>query len=449
VPPRNRNPPMFAYYLKLGLHSLRRTPVLTALMVLSIAIGIGAAMTTLTVMHLLSGDPLPGRSQHLFYPQVDALSTSKARRNPPDMLDYTSAMDLWRARRGDRQALVNDSEIKLQSPDTGQPPLMTTMLSTHADFFPMFAVPFAFGGPWTGEDDEKHARVAVISADLNEKLFGGKDSVGRTLRIRDADVRIVGVLGPWRPSPQFHTLAGGNFSQGDTASFYGKAEDVMVPFQTGLEINDGHFAQFTCNSLPAVPGHLQNTDCVWLQLWVELGSAAKVADYRRFVSDYATQQKALGRIPFPENARLLSLMQWLDYNRVVPRDVRLQSWLALAFLLICLFNTVGLLLAKFLRRGSEIGVRRALGASRRSIFAQCLIEAGLIGLIGGTLGLLLTLAGLGAIRSQPVEYADLVHLDLPMFAATFVLALSASIVAGLFPASRASRIAPAMQLKTL
>ena len=439
---------MFAYYLKLGLHSLRRTPVLTALMVLSIAIGIGAAMTTLTVMHLLSGDPLPGRSQHLFYPQVDALSTDRARRDPPDMLDYTSAMDLWRAGRGDRQALVNDSPIKLQAQETGQPPLMTTMLSTHADFFPMFAVPFAFGGPWTAEDDEKHARVAVISADLNQKLFGGKDSVGRTLRIRDADVRIVGVLGPWRPSPQFHTLAGGNFSQGDTASFYGKAEDVMVPFQTGLEINDGHFAQFTCNSLPAVPGHLQNSDCVWLQLWVELGSAAKAADYRRFVSDYAAQQKALGRIAFPENARLLSLMQWLDYNRVVPRDVRLQSWLALAFLLICLFNTVGLLLAKFLRRGSEIGVRRALGASRRDIFTQCLVEAGTVGLAGGIIGLGLSLLGLWAVRQQPASYAELAHLDLGMLLLTFILAIVASVLAGLLPAWRAMQVTPAIQLKS-
>lgn len=440
---------MFAYYLKLALRSLRRHPVLTVLMVLSIAVGIGAAMTTLTVMHLLSGDPLPGRSQHIFYPQVDALSTDRARRDPPDMLDYTSAMDLWRAQRADRQALVNDSRIKLQAPDTGHPLLMTTMLSTHADFFPMFAVPFAFGGAWTVEDDERHARVGVISADLNEKLFGGDNSVGRTLRIRDAEVRIVGVLAPWRPSPQFHTLAGGNFSQGDTASFYDTPEDVMVPFQTGLEINDGHFAQFTCNALPATPGSLQNADCVWLQLWVELDSQAKVADYRRFVTDYAAQQKALGRMPFPENARLLSLMEWLDYNRVVPRDVRLQSWLALAFLLVCLFNTVGLLLAKFLRRGGEIGVRRALGASRRSIFAQCLTEAGLIGVIGGAFGLLLTLLGLWAVRRQPVEYADLIHLDMPMFVATFALALAASGIAGLFPALRASRIAPAMQLKTL
>lgn len=440
---------MFAYYLKLALRSLRRHPVLTALMVLSIAVGIGAAMTTLTVMHLLSGDPLPGRSQHIFYPQVDALSTDRARRDPPDMLDYTSAMDLWRAQRADRQALVNDSRIKLQAPDTGHPSLMTTMLSTHADFFPMFAVPFAFGGAWTAEDDERHARVAVISADLNEKLFGGDNSVGRTLRIRDAEVRIVGVLAPWRPSPQFHTLAGGNFSQGDTASFYDTPEDVMVPFQTGLEINDGHFTQFTCNALPATPGSLRNTDCVWLQLWVELDGQAKVVDYRRFVTDYAAQQKALGRMPFPENARLLSLMEWLDYNRVVPRDVRLQSWLALAFLLVCLFNTVGLLLAKFMRRGGEIGVRRALGASRRSIFAQCLTEAGLTGVIGGAFGLLLTLLGLWAVRRQPVEYADLIHLDMPMFVATFALALATSGIAGLFPALRASRIAPAMQLKTL
>ena len=439
---------MFAYYLQMALRSLRRNPVLTALMVLSIAVGIGAAMTTLTVMHLLSGDPLPGKSERVFYPQVDALSTDRARRNPPDMLDYTSAMDLWHARRADRQALVNDSEIKLQAPETGMPSLMTTMLSTHADFFPMFEVPFAFGSGWTAEDDEKRARVAVISSDLNDKLFGGKDSAGRSLRIRDADVRIIGVLKPWRPSPQFYTLAGGNFSQGDTAGFYGKPEDVMVPFQTGLEINDGHFSQFTCSAAPPIPGHLQNTDCVWLQLWVQLDSAAKVADYRRFVADYATQQKALGRIRFPQNARLLSLMEWLDYNHVVPRDARLQSWLALAFLAICLFNTVGLLLAKFLRRGGEIGVRRALGASRRAIFAQCLVEAGLIGLIGGVLGLLLTLLGLWVIRSQPVEYADLIHLDLAMFAATFALAIAASLIAGVFPASRASRIVPAMQLKT-
>lgn len=440
---------MFGYYLQLAVRSLRRNPVLTALMVLSIAVGIGAAMTTLTVMHLLSGDPLPGKSARIFYPQVDANPGDGTRRNPPDMLDYTSAFDLWRAKRADRQALVVDSEIRLHAPESNTPPMMLLMLSTHADFFPMLEVPFAYGSGWSAEDDEKRARVAVISADLNQTLFGGGDSTGRTLRIRDADVRIVGVLKPWRLSPQFYTVAGGNYAQGDTAGFYGKPEDVMVPFDTGLEINDGHFQQFTCWSIPETPGSLKNSPCFWLQLWVQLDSAEKLADYRSFVTAYATQQKDAGRMPNAGNARVFSLMQWLDYNHIVPSDVRLQSWLALAFLAICLFNTVGLLLAKFLRRGGEIGVRRALGASKRAIFAQCLTEAGLIGLIGGTLGWLLTLTGLWAVRRQPVEYADMVHLDLAMFALTFVMALAASLIAGLFPASRAARIAPAMQLKTL
>jgi hypothetical protein len=80
-------------------------------------------------------------------------------------------------------------------------------------------------------------------------------------------------------------------------------------------------------------------------------------------------------------------MEWLDYNHVVPGDVRLQMWLAFGFLLVCLVNTIGLLLAKFLRRSGEIGVRRALGASRAEIFKQCLVEAGTIGLAGGVLGL--------------------------------------------------------------
>ena len=56
---------MFRYYLDLGLRSLTHNKVLTMLMVLAIAVGIGASMTTLTVLHVLSGDPLPGRSGSL------------------------------------------------------------------------------------------------------------------------------------------------------------------------------------------------------------------------------------------------------------------------------------------------------------------------------------------------------------------------------------------------
>ncbi|MGH8156053.1 MAG: ABC transporter permease [Rhodanobacteraceae bacterium] len=441
---------MFAYYLQLAIRSLKRNKLLTVLMVLAIAVGIGASMTMLTVMHILSGDPLPGKSAHLFYAQVDGDPTAHGgtHREPPDMLDYRSAVDLWSAHRANRQALIADSPVKVSAPGTNHPPLMLTMLSTTSDFFPMFDVPFEYGGAWTQADGANRARVAVISIDLNDKLFAGNDSVGKILRIRNSDVRIVGVLKPWRPSPTFYNVVGGRFANGDTASFYGKSEDVFMPFFTSLEINDGNFQQFNCWALPPHPGHLENAPCNWVGFWVELDSPAKVASYHEFLDSYAQQQKALGRIVYTET-RLRDLMGWLDYNHVVPRNVKLQTWLAFAFLAICLFNTVGLLLAKFLRRAGEIGVRRALGASRGAVFAQCLTEAGLIGLIGGIGGWLLTLLGLWLVRRQQTPYSGLVHMDVSMFVVTFLLAIVVSLLAGALPAFRASRIAPALQLKTL
>jgi putative ABC transport system permease protein len=439
---------MIGYYIDLGLHGLRRNKVLTALMILAIAVGVGASMTTLTIMHLLSGDPLRGRSGQIFYPQLEASPEAKGR-EPHDVLDYSSAMDLWSAHRADRQALIVNSQVKLQAPATRLPPLMLSMLSTTSDFFTMFEVPFRFGRNWSAEDDAAHARVAVISSDLNDRLFGGQNSVGRTLRLKNSDVRIVGVLAPWRPSPLFYDVRGGRFSRGDTASFYDKPEGVITPFTTALEINDGNFQPFTCWAQPATLGHLQNASCVWVALWVQLGDAAKVAAYRRFLDGYVAQQQSLGRVTRADLTRLRSLPEWLDFNDVLPSDVKLQTSLAFAFLAICLCNVVGLLLAKFLRRGGEFGLRRALGATRRAVFLQCLVEAGVIGALGGLGGLLLTLLGLWLVRQQPVPYADFVHLDASMFMTTFVVSVGASLLAGLLPALRASLVEPALQLKVL
>ena len=439
---------MFGYYLDLALRSLKRNRVLTALMIVAIAVGIGASMTTLTVMHLLSGDPLPGKSARIFFPQVDPTPADWYNtRHPLDVMDDRSAVDLWSAHRAGRQALIAQSPVKVSAPGVDRPPSRLTLMATTSDFFPMFEVPFEYGSAWTPADEAGHSRVAVISSDLNDNLFGGKDSVGKTLRLKDSDVRIVGVLKPWRPTPLFYDVEGGFTGNGFDTSYYAKPEDVFMPFQSALEVNDGNFLQMTCwGNGATAPGHLEGSPCLWVALWVQLDSAAKVADYRGFLKNYAAQQKALGRFANTDT-RMLDLMQRLDYEKVIPQDVKLQTWLACSFLAICLLNTVGLLLAKFLRRSGEIGVRRALGASKRSVFAQCLTEAGLIGFIGGVGGWLLTLVGLWLVRRQQMPYSDLVHLDVSMFLVTFVVAISVSLLAGALPALRASRIAPALQLK--
>jgi len=432
---------MFTYYLDLAMRSLRRNRMLTALMVVAIALGIGASMTTLTVLHVLSGDPLPGTSGTLFYPRIDPRDQDSYEegKEPPYQVTWIDGMNMLHAKRADRQALMTGGSVPVQPAQSGLDPFYSDARYTSSDFFPMFRVPFLYGRPWSAEEDESKARVVVISRKLNEKLFGGKDSTGQTLRMKDTAFRVIGVLDEWRPNPHFYDV--------DTGK-YAASEDVFVPLATSRDVRLEHDGSTDCWGTGGDEEHAETQPCVWLQFWVQLDSASKVAAYKEYLVHYSEEQRALGRFVRPVNVQLNGLMEWLDINKVVPGDVRLQTWLAFGFLLVCLVNTVGLMLAKFLRRAGELGVRRALGASKREVFMQLLIESGVIGLAGGLFGLLLAFFGLWLVRRQPSDYASLAHLDLTMLLATFVLAIGSTLLAGLLPAWRACQITPALQLKS-
>ncbi|QWT20632.1 ABC transporter permease [Bacillus sp. NP157] len=434
---------MFGYYLELALRSLKRGKALTALMVLAVAMGIGACMTTLTVLHVVSGDPLPSKSHQLFYPQLEPRDEDNqiyASGEPPEQVSWVDGMNLMRAHRADRQVLMTGGMSPVQPIDGSLDPFFAHARMTTADFFPMFDVPFHFGRGWSAADDEDRARVVVLSHDMNDRLFHGEDSTGRTVRFNGKELRVVGVLEPWRPHPHFYDLNTGS---------YADTEEVFLPLSTGRAIHVQRAGSRDCwGQGKAVEDQLEAANCTWLQLWVQINDPAKVADYKAFLTHYSDEQRAAGRFKLPTNVRLRNVVEWLEFQRVVPSDVRLQVWLALGFFVVCLVNTVGLMLAKFMRRSGEVGVRRALGASRRAVFAQLLTEAGIVGLAGGLLGMLFALGGLWLVRQQPDQYASLAHLDLTMLATTFAMAIVATVFAGLLPAWRACQVTPALQLKS-
>jgi putative ABC transport system permease protein len=432
---------MIGYYLDLARRSLRKNFALTILMILAIAFGVGASMTTLTVMHVLSSDPLPGKSQHIYTVQLEPRPSRgyTPGEQPPWQMTRFDSETLWKAKKADRQALMTGGNAAIEPQRAGLAPFFVEGRWTTADFFPMFRVPFLAGTHWNTDDDLRAARVAVIAKPLAEKLFGTIDAVGKTIRIEGQAIQVVGVIDHWVPTPHFYDLATGS---------YGVVEQLFLPFSTSIELKLDRSGNMNCWGDQEGDSTALNAPCDWLQYWVELDSPEKADAYRDYLVAYSEEQRKAGRFQRPPNVRLRDVMEWLEYREVVDQDAKLQMYVALGFLLVCLINTIGLLLTKFLRRSSEIGVRRALGASKLSIFTQLLVEAGSIGLIGGVLGLGLAYLGLWAIRQMPVSYAELAQLDTSMLIATFGLSIASSLLAGLLPAWRGCQVTPALQLKS-
>jgi putative ABC transport system permease protein len=275
-------------------------------------------------------------------------------------------------------------------------------------------------------------------------MFNGQNSVGKTLDIHGKDYQVVGVLGKWDPQPRFYDVV-------DTGGFDTNSDDVFIPFTRAIAVSLSNAGNTSCNSNPAEPGFvgMQRSTCAWIEYMAELDDAAAVQTYREYLNGYALAQKSAGRFNWPPNNRLRDVPAFLDSQHVVPSDTKVSLMVALGLLIVCLVNTVGLLLAKFLRRSSEIGVRRALGAPQAAIYAQFLTEAGIVGLAGGAVGLLLTGVGVLSVGLVlPKDIAALAHVDFSLLLLTLVIAVVSAVLAGLYPTFRASRVQPAWQLKS-
>jgi putative ABC transport system permease protein len=446
---------MFAYYLRLALQGLRRTPGLTTLMVCAIGLGIAACVMMLTVYHAKSGNPIWWKNDRLYTVTIDSWDPAKPYdiehpSLPPPQLTYRDAMYLHASRIPERSLVMFKAMGVLSGGAAQRKPEPVVTRVTTADFFVMFDVPFLYGSGWSAAADTAPGPQIVISREENDKLFAGTNSVGRTIRWNDHDFRIVGVLDHWHPMPKFYDLNNGAFAA---------PEDVYIPFGWGEAlqlVSAGNNESWQGQEFKSYRDFL-NSETLWLQMWVELPNAAALEKMRALVDAYWAEQRKAGRFPRPRNNRITNVSGWLAANDVVSDDDQVLVGLAFAFLAVCLINTVGLLLAKFLNGAAIAGVRRALGASQREIFTQHLVEVGVLSAGGALLGLGLSTLGLWALR---VLFDDregiwgssglpqLIRVDVTSVVATVALAVVAALAAGLYPAWRAGRLPPAVYLKS-
>jgi putative ABC transport system permease protein len=453
---------LLVHDVRMALRSLRRTPYLSLLMIGAIAVGITASMIAITMYHARSGHPIPWKDDTLFAVTLDNRDDDPQQgfdrhpEYPPFQVTYQDAHALYASDIPLRSVMMFTAR-QVVSPDrSGVKPFGVQVRVTTADFFGAFDVPFVYGSGWSRAEDDAPGGVVVISGFMNNKLFGGANSVGRNVVLSGHTYRVIGVIGSWVPRPKFYDVNGFAFDL---------PEDIYLPFGWMQALKLESSGSLDCVSKHAKVSSFETLltqDCVWLQYWVELRRPADKARYQAFLDNYTNEWRQHERFPRQNNNRLANVPTWLEMADVVGDESRMQVVLGLIFLGVCMLNTLGLMLAKFLGAAPIAGLRRALGASRIDIVRQHLIEVMLVGVLGGVVGLGLTLAGLAILKvwlySWLVARSDnpgrvalmnsFVHMDLTVIAIAIALSLLTGLLAGLYPAYRIGRLAPATFLKT-
>jgi putative ABC transport system permease protein len=437
---------MLAYHLRIAVKSLRRGPMLSALLVAGIALGIAVSTAFTAAYHTMAKDPIPWKSDRLFYVTLDSWNPERPwdddnPKDPPNQLTYRDAMALMESPVPRHKNAMFKTELTVFPESREQRPFRARTRVTFRDFFALFDTPFAHGGAWGADADAGPQAVVVLDHETNQKLFGGSNSVGRQVRIEDRPFTVTGVLAPWRPKPTFYDPHNGAFE---------RPEEIYVPFRLApvMKINSSGNTSSWKSWGNEYEDQLES-EAIWIQYWVQLDDAKQKEAYQSWIDGYVREQKKLGRFERPLNNRLYAVPAFLDWMQVVPRSAKTMLVISLLFLLVSAVNLIGILLGKFLARSPEVGVRRALGASRRHVFLQHLLECELVALVGGVVGLIGSVPLLHAIDrlGRSAEEPTLYQLQLPVVGAGVLLALVAGLVAGLYPAWRICRIPPATHLK--
>jgi putative ABC transport system permease protein len=297
-----------------------------------------------------------------------------------------------------------------------------------ADFFQFFPIPLR-GRPFTGQDDQQSRAVAVIGYRAAQELFPGGDAVGATVMVDGHPFLIVGAVadhGPMRPV-------------WDIAMTGGKQDALYLPFSWWQRLLARPEVPLTQVATGARFDDLLRAPTLFISFWLELPTEASRQAYRAYLDRH------LGG-PDGPGYELRDFPTWAAAFEMPFSDIRFFTILTGLVLLGGGFNASRLLLAKGVARRSELGIHRALGASRMSIFARQMSEAALLAVPAALLGILLAVPYNG-LFNRLVEISDVpVRMTLEGFARGFIPAVLVGVAAAIYPAWRLSQTGPMVQV---
>ncbi|MCU1429315.1 MAG: hypothetical protein JWL83_3315 [Actinomycetia bacterium] len=403
--------------VRTGFEAVRSHRLRSGLTVLGILIGIAAVILTVGL-----GEGAQGQVRA----QINALGSNLLIVSPGSSTSggglrggFGSASTLTRA---DADALASKTaapDIAAVAPTTSSSATLITSSSnwttnavgTTPSWLRVRARKLDSGRFFTDTENRNAAAVVVLGSSTADQLFSGRDPIGQTVSINNVPLQVVGVLAPSGSS--------GSTNDDDTA---------LVPFNTAAQRLFGGSARTAVSTI-----YVEATSSGSL-------SAAYQETQQELLALHGTSSSANADFTITSQQSILSAATSVDRTLTI-----LLGGIAAISLLVGGIGVMNIMLVSVTERVREIGLRKALGARPRVIRRQFLVEASVLGLAGGVLGVLVGLVG---AKILPHFVSSPVTLSPAASCAAIVIAIGIGIAFGVYPASRAARLAPIDALRT-
>lgn len=266
---------------------------------------------------------------------------------------------------------------------------------------------FTWGGPITQADMETGARVAVIGQTIVDNLYEpGEEPVGSTIRIKNVPFRVIGVLS----------------AKGQSAQGTDQDDVVFIPFTTAERKLVGTSFLGSVGAIFASTGRLDD-------LPEAVEAIREVLRIRHRLQ--------------PDQADDFTIRTQIDIGKISEGASETLTFMMFAIssisLLVGGIGIMNILLVSVTERTREIGVRMAVGAKRRHILMQFLIEAMTLGLMGGLVGIMVGIAG-ARVTTYIAGWPTIITAGSIIVASLFSLVVG--LFFGLYPANKAARLNP-------
>jgi predicted permease len=399
-------------YFRHSFRLLRRSPIFSAVVVLMLALGIGANTAVFSVVDGVLLRKLPYRDPDrlvMVWERNPALGATIGERVPASYTNFAE----WARQSKTLEGIAGMEDANLNRTGIGEPERVNGARIS-ANFFQVLGVATAIGATFDSVEQGPHdTQVAILSDAYWQSRFGAnRNAIGQSITLNDIPYTIVGVLPVhfYLPSTREGTEQ--------------RKPDIWIPYE------------------PAAQRNALELNRLKMQVYGRLRPGVSLEQAR-------AEMEVIGKRLEEQNPTLnagFGVNIFPVYVEDVGKDLRRNLLVLLSavglILLIACANLANLVLTRAMARQKELAIRKALGASRRELIAQMVMESLVLSSIGGLLGLLVARWGIKAILAlKPADILrpEQIHIGIPVLLFTTAASLLAGMLFGIFPALYVSR----------